>query len=782
VVTTPYDKSDIDPNGFVSSLFVEGVKVIVVNSGDSNLFPIWKRVFRAVVFSLMAMYYAVRLKADVVVGSSGPITIGLPVIAAKLLRRRKTIFEVRDLWPSGGIELGLIKQGFQSKLGFWFEKACYKHADYIITASIGQKEHILQRYPDRRIEVIPNASDLELFGTPSTQLLPSFTEGKVLFTHIGSLGLIHNTTYWIEVAQELKKRPDAANILMVFIGEGADRLKLEARKNELHLDNLVFLGLKAKAQLPAWVQRSCATLFATTSNPVQDTSSPNKVFDSFAAGVPIIQTSQGWIFDLVKEHNCGINISLNDPAGAAAQMVALAGNKSVRDEMGANALHLAQTQFSRQLLAEKYLAIIVGLLRSVSRKPRVVYFYQYFGTPAGSWSTRVYELCKRWVEHGYDVTVVTSPYYKSDIKAKGGFITRKDKENIRLIVINAEDSNKHGFMKRAVNAVVFATTSVYFAMTMKYEVAVCSSGPLTIGLPGIWAKIFRGKEFVFEVRDLWPQGSIELKKLKNPLAIKLAFWFESICYKHANLIVPCSVDMEKSIVSRFPESKTLVIPNASDSSFYITPHENPSAFPQFLENKNIFLYAGSLGLMDDCMQIIEAAKLLCDEPIAIVFAGEGAERTILEEEARIANLHNVHFTGLLPKTDIVKWFFLSTASLVTFKDLPVLSSNSPNKMFDSFAAGVPVIQTTKGWIKNLVAQEYCGLNAEPTDPQSIADAMRWMVTHEAERNRMAENALRLAKTAFNRDHLAKKYILAIDELVGYRDKRLESKKVIPARV
>jgi glycosyltransferase involved in cell wall biosynthesis len=781
VVTTPYDKSDIDPNGFISSLYIEGVKVIVVNSGDSNLFPVWKRVFRAVVFSIMAMYYAVRLKADVIVASSGPITIGLPLIAAKLLRRRKTVFEVRDLWPSGGIELGLIKPGFQSKLGFWFEKVCYTNADYIVTASVGQKDHILKRFPKNRIEVIPNASDLELFGTPATEMLPGFTEGKVLFTHIGSLGLIHNTTYWIDVARELKARPDAANIVLVFIGEGADRAKLEAQKDELGLDNLKFLGLKPKSQLPVWVQRSCATLFATTSNPVQDTSSPNKVFDSFAAGVPIIQTSRGWIYDLVQEYQCGINVSLDDPAGAAEQLVWLAKHPDLRNVMGAKALTLAQTQFNRELLAQKYLDILAGLLRKMARKPRVVYFYQYFGTPAGSWSTRVYELCKRWVEHGYDVTVVTSPYYKSDIKVTG-FITKKEFENIQLIIINAEDSNKHGFLKRLVNSVVFAFTSVYFALSMKYEVAITSSGPLTIGLPGIWAKIFRSKTFVFEVRDLWPQGSIELKKLKNPLAIKLAFAFEGQCYKYADLVVPCSVDMEKSIVSRFPKSKTLVIPNASDSSFYITPHENPRAYPKFLEHKHIFLYAGSLGLMDDCMQIIEAAKLLVEYPIAIVFAGEGAERMILEEEARNADLHNVYFTGLLPKTDIVKWFFLSTASLVTFKDLPVLSSNSPNKMFDSFAAGVPVIQTTKGWIKDLVAQEYCGLNAEPTDPQSIADAMLWMLAHEDERNTMADNALRLAKTEFNRDHLAKKYILAIDALVGYRDKALESKKAIPARV
>ena len=762
VVTAPYDKSDLVAQGFISNQEIAGINVIVINSGDSNRFSISKRVWRALVFSLMAIHYAIRLPADMVISSSGPITVGLPLIAAKIFRRRKTIFEVRDLWPSGGIELGLIKKGLQSKIALWFEGVCYKFSDYIVTASVGQMQHIKARYPQKKIDVIPNASDLELFGKKSNDVLPDFIQEKKIFTHIGSLGLIHNTSYWIEVARILQTHVEARDILLVFIGEGADREILEETKNSLGLKNLFFLGLKPKSELPAWVQRSCATLFATTSNPVQDTSSPNKIFDSFAASIPIVQTSTGWIKSLVKDYQCGVNVSLEDPNQAALELIRLANSPEICKQLGVNAFKLAKTKFNRDYLAEKYLSLILDVVEGRGIKKNILFFYQYFGTPNGSWSTRIYELSKRWIQEGHSVTVVTSPYYKSDIKAEK-FISRKSIEEIQLIVINAEDSNKDGFLKRFYNSVVFAATSLFYALTLQYDVVICSSGPLTIGLPGIIAKRLRKKDFVFEVRDLWPQGSIELKKLTNKWAIKRAFWFERVCYKNAHLVVPCSIDMEKSILDRFPTTKTLTIPNASDSLFYTTPHENPEVFPEFVEHKDIFLYAGSLGLMDDCMQIINAAKLLTKKKLAIVFAGDGVERSILEEEARKYGLQNVFFTGLIQKRDLIKWFFLSKASLVTFKDLPVLSSNSPNKMFDSFAAGVPIIQTTKGWIKDLVESEYCGINAHPSDPKSIADAIEWMLDNESERQKMAKNALRLAKEKFNRDHLAKKYI---DEIIG----------------
>jgi glycosyltransferase involved in cell wall biosynthesis len=670
---------------------------------------------------------------------------------------------VRDLWPSGGIELGLIKPGLPAKLALWFEKLCYNNADHIVTASPGQKQHILNRFPKKEIEVVPNASDLDLFGKPAEGELPDWAKGKCIYTHIGSLGLIHNTAYWLDVARELKSIDTKQEVILVFIGDGVDRHMLEEEKQRFALNNLHFLGLKPKNELPLWVQNSCATLFATTSNPVQDTSSPNKVFDSFAAGVPILQTSKGWIADLVEKENCGVNIPLKDPALAAQMMLDISRNKEYLDELGANALTLARTQFNRDHLANSYLELIKSVVNK--KAPfRLIYFYQYFGTPKGSWSTRVYELSKRWVEQGVDVTVVTSPYYKSDIEAKG-FISVQQVEGIRVIVINAADSNKHGFLKRTVNAIVFALMSLYYALTWRYDVIVCSSGPLTIGLPGIFGSVLRKKYFVFEVRDLWPQGSVELKQLTNKVLIRLAYWFERRCYKNAQLVVPCSVGMESSILNRYPKTNTCVIPNASDSSFFYTPHEEPTTYPDFVQDKYILLYAGSLGLMDDCMQIVKAAKLIRDYPIAIVFAGDGAEKPILEREVEKFGLTNVFFTGLLPKTDIIKWFFLSKASLVTFKDHPVLSTNSPNKMFDSFAAGVPIIQTTKGWIKDMVIDSYCGLNAEPHDPQSLADVIIWLYNHEAERQRMAQNALHLAKTVFNRDYLAKDYLKAIKKLL-----------------
>ncbi|MCA0931600.1 glycosyltransferase family 4 protein [Lutimonas saemankumensis] len=361
VVTAPYEKSDIKANSFISKQYIENIELIIINSGDSNRLKKLNRVFRAITFSIISVYYALFRKFDIAISSSGPITIGLPILFCKKFRNKKVIFEVRDLWPAGGIEMGLIKKRYQKNLALWFEKLIYKNSDHIITASVGQKNHIQKRFPKLPITVIPNASDNDLFGVLSKDELPYWAKNKKLFTHIGSLGYIHNIKFWLEVAQEIKTSSRGKEILLIFIGEGVERKQLENEKRNLSLFNVHFLGLKPKVELPIWVQKSVATLFATLDNPIQNTCSPNKIFDSFAAGIPIVQTSTGWIGDLVENSKCGINVPLSNPKLAADLMMDFAEDDQKIKAYGRNAKSLAVNKFNRDLLAKEYLSIVEGL-------------------------------------------------------------------------------------------------------------------------------------------------------------------------------------------------------------------------------------------------------------------------------------------------------------------------------------------------------------------------------------------------------------------------------------
>jgi glycosyltransferase involved in cell wall biosynthesis len=247
-----------------------------------------------------------------------------------------------------------------------------------------------------------------------------------------------------------------------------------------------------------------------------------------------------------------------------------------------------------------------------------------------------------------------------------------------------------------------------------------------------------------------------LGKLNNKLLQKLAYWFEKRCYQASQAIVTCSQGMADDIRQRFGYQHVHVIPNASDNELFGKPQPN-GQLPQWTQEKQIFLYSGTLGLMDNCSQLIEAAKVLQDRQlhdVCLAFLGDGQERDKLEALAHQYNLHNVHFLGQQPKSKVVGWLQKATAAFLVFKDVPVLHTSSPNKMFDAFAAGTPMIQTTQGWIKGLFEEAHCGLTVTPDSPTEMADAIQYMATHREEQETMAANAQCLAKAKFDRTKLA----------------------------
>lgn len=398
---------------------------------------------------------------------------------------------------------------------------------------------------------------------------------------------------------------------------------------------------------------------------------------------------------------------------------------------------------------------------------RIIFFYQYFGTPKGKWSTRVYELTRRWVEQGHSVTVVTSPYDKSDISATK-LVERVDIDGIKLIVINSGDSNRFSIIKRILRFAIFSKLSVWYALTERYDVAVASSGPITVGLPVLMARWLRGKPFVFEVRDLWPQGAIEMGLLKGKFAQKLAKWFEKICYNSASLVVGCSKGMTDDINRRFPKVKTEIISNASDIELFGKPAFIDRNSSEGESSKKYCIYTGSLGAMDDVLSVLKAALLLkerCVDNINFVIIGDGAERQMLESFSAEHDLQNVQFLGLLPKYEVVSWLHKAFASFVCFKPLPVLETVSPNKMFDSFAAGVPIIQNTTGWIRHLVNDTQCGINVMPGNNEAMADAIVLCANNNEKQAQLSANAYSVAHEFFNRDKLAIKYIDILKQVI-----------------
>src|SRR6185503_8451525 len=247
IVTSIYDKSDLEPTGFVSRYTIEGAKIIAMNLKLSNKHGFVRRVWTFVLYSLLSCWYALTLPADVVVTSSGPISVGVPGLLARWLRGKPLIFEVRDLWPEGAIQLGMLKSGMGQAVAKWFERLCYRSAAVVVALSPGMARGVEAAAPGTKTEIIPNAADLDLFNpsTAAPAAIADQTDGRFVALYAGTLGRANSGGEIVDLAAELKRR-GACDIDLVVIGDGYELAMMQQRAAAEGLANLKLIGIRPK--------------------------------------------------------------------------------------------------------------------------------------------------------------------------------------------------------------------------------------------------------------------------------------------------------------------------------------------------------------------------------------------------------------------------------------------------------------------------------------------------------------------------------------------------------
>jgi glycosyltransferase involved in cell wall biosynthesis len=91
--------------------------------------------------------------------------------------------------------------------------------------------------------------------------------------------------------------------------------------------------------------------------------SPNKFFDYISSGLPVLNNYPGWLADIIRENNCGLVVSPNNAEAFANALLKLADDRKLSRAFGQNSRGLAENNFSRNDLADKF----VGFLEEVQR-------------------------------------------------------------------------------------------------------------------------------------------------------------------------------------------------------------------------------------------------------------------------------------------------------------------------------------------------------------------------------------------------------------------------------
>jgi len=303
-----------------------------------------------------------KLKFDLIIASSTPLTVAIPALILKKLKSTKFVFEIRDLWPQLPIAVGALKSSILIRLAQFIEEKTYASAEQVIALSPGMASELNGRIPDEKLSVVTNLSDMNAFsvsdqkGVEFRNKFPGISNGP-LVVYSGAFGRINGVSYVLEIADEMKKINPNVQFLLAGDGYEKEKLRMQSKKLGLLNEHLFIIDYIPKSEMPSLLSAATITTSFFIDLPEMEHNSANKFFDGLAAGKPIMINYGGWQAKLLMESGAGFIIPPNDPTGAAEKLNEVILNDKKLHQMGQAARNLA-TRFDVNSSYKKFEDVI----------------------------------------------------------------------------------------------------------------------------------------------------------------------------------------------------------------------------------------------------------------------------------------------------------------------------------------------------------------------------------------------------------------------------------------
>lgn len=401
---------------------------------------------------------------------------------------------------------------------------------------------------------------------------------------------------------------------------------------------------------------------------------------------------------------------------------------------------------------------------------KILYFHQHFSTPRGAAGIRSYEMARRLIARGHQVTMVCGSYSGGETGLEGSFVNglrRGEVDGIQVAEFDLAYSNSDGFIRRTLLFFKFALRSIALAFREDYDVVFATTTPLTAGIPGIFPRWLRGKPFVFEVRDLWPELPKAIGVIRNPLVLAAMSFLEWATYRSANRLIGLAPGIVDGIARLGVARENIaLIPNGCDLEIFSKPID-PWRPDRVRETDLLAVFTGTHGIANGLDSVLDAASVLKQrgrEDVRIFLIGHGKLKPELQARVKREGLDNVLFYGPVGKKRLAGLMAGTDIGLQILANVPAFYyGTSPNKFFDYIASGLPVLINYPGWLAEIITERDCGFAVPPDDPGAFADALEQAADDRRALKEKGQRGFLLAKERFDRAKLADVFVDWIEE-------------------
>lgn len=349
---------------------------------------------------------------------------------------------------------------------------------------------------------------------------------------------------------------------------------------------------------------------------------------------------------------------------------------------------------------------------------------------------RIPDLCEALVEKGHEVVVLTGiPNYPEGIVYEGYRDKKKRNEVINGVQVHRcfTIARKKGVIFRFLNYYSYALSSSLAVLMNKYKpsdggefdvVFVNQLSPVMMAYAGIRYKKMHHKKLVMYCLDLWPESLVAGGVGRDSLIYRMFYKISKSIYRKCDCILVTSRMFKDYMTKEFgiDSDKIQHLPQYAEQEFE-NIRSNPSG-----ECFN-FVFAGNIGEIQSVQTIIEAAERLKEnEKIHIHIFGSGTDLDRIKELTKDKKLTNVSFYGRVTVEELLPYYEMADAMLISLADDPIISMTLPGKVQSYMAAGKPIIGAIDGETKRVVEEAECGYIGNAQDPDALAENIKGFIS------------------------------------------------------
>ena len=404
---------------------------------------------------------------------------------------------------------------------------------------------------------------------------------------------------------------------------------------------------------------------------------------------------------------------------------------------------------------------------------RILFITHYFPPEGNAPATRVHAMCKRWVDMGHDVTVITCAPNVPDGQVYAGYknklYQRETIDGINVVRVWTYLAANKGTLLRTTNFVSFQFSAILASIFQKRpDVVIATSPQFFCGWAGVFASWLKLRPFILEIRDIWPAsiaavGAAGMAPGKRRWLLRTLEWVERMLYRSAKHIVTVGECYKQDLLQRnVPDQKISVITNGVDVDRFKPSPPDPALRERhgLTEDHLVVSYIGTVGMASGLGVVLRAAKQYKqqgEDRVRFLIVGDGAICGQLKQEAKELELNNVIFAGKRPKEEMSGYLSITDVCLVHLIKRDLFKSVLPSKIFEATSMKRPIILGVEGFAANLIRESGAGVCIEPDNEQALIEAIGSMINAPKERAQMGQNGYDYFVPRYGIDDLATRY-------------------------